>query len=278
MLYPNLVKKITSECCRLSFAEIWLFTNGFWANSVRKASTTVEKLKNLGITKIFFSIDYFHQRFVPIEFVKNAIETSLEHGLEVCIDSRFVGELNEKNEFNSTTYSHLKFLRNSLSKIEVVKAQPLFVGRAAESLANHVKVKPLSEILKEECPGAWAGGTLRSPLGVDIDEFGFITICPGLSIGNGRQSSLRRIIKKYDYRSYAVIEALCDNGLQGLMNLASDNGFVPREAYVNGCHFCYETRKFLKNIFPQAFVFQWENISNRRALTLRWKWNATHVK
>jgi len=254
MLYPNLVKKIIAECCCLSFAEIWLFTNGFWANSVRKASTIVEKLESLGITKMFFSVDYFHQSFVPVEFVKNAIDASLEHRLEVCVDSRFVGGPNEENEFNSATRSHLKFLRNLLSKIEVVKARPMFVGRAAESLAYHVKMEPLSEILKEECPGAWAGSTLRSPLGVDINEFGFITICPGLSIGNGRRSSFRRIIKKYDYRDGAVIEGLCDEGFQGLMNLACENRFVPKEAYVDGCHFCYETRKFLRNIFPQSLV------------------------
>jgi hypothetical protein len=42
--------------------------------------------------------------------------------------------------------------------------------------------------------------------------------------------------------------------MKGLMNLAFENGFVPKETYVSGCHFCYEARKFLRNIFPDAFT------------------------
>jgi hypothetical protein len=128
----------------------------------------------------------------------------------------------------------------------------MFVGRAAEFLAKHVKTKSFPEILNEKCPGAWAGGTLRSPLGVDIDELGFVTICPGLSIGNARQASLRKIIEKYDYKDHAVIAALYDNGIKGLYEIASKNGFVPEEAYIDGCHFCHEARKFLRSSFSLA--------------------------
>ena len=254
MLYPNLVKKLISECNRLSFSEIWLFTNCFWAHDMNRARSIVERLGHIGLTKIFTSIDFFHQSYVSIESVKNAIEASLESGLEVCVDARFIGAPCEENEFNSVTCFHLKFLGNLLSKVEVVKVQPMCVGRAAEFLANHVKMKPLSRILNEKCPETWAGGTLKSPLGVDVDEFRFVTICPGLSIGNVREASLRKIVGEYDYKDHGVIAALYDEGMKGLMNLASEKGFVPKEAYVSGCHFCYETRKFLRNIFPDAFT------------------------
>ena len=142
-----------------------------------------------------------------------------------------------------------------LSQVEVIKTEPLCVGRAAEALVKQMKINSLSKTLMETCPGAWAGGTLKSPLGVDIDEFGNVTICPGLSIGNTRETNLKTIIEGYDYQDFAVIAKLQDKGIKGLMNLASESGYVPREAYVNGCHFCYETRKFLRNIYPEAFVF-----------------------
>lgn len=133
MLYPNLVEKIISECAHLSFPEIWLFTNCFWAHGMHKACSIVEKLRHFGLTKIFTSIDFFHQSYVPIESVKNAIEASLESGLEVCVDARFIGEPYEENEFNSTTRLHLEFLGNLLSKVELVKAQPMCVGKAGVS-------------------------------------------------------------------------------------------------------------------------------------------------
>jgi len=255
MLCPDLAEKIISECSHLSFPEVWLFTNGFWAHDMSKVRAIAEKLKSLGLTRLFTSVDFFHQSYVPIESVKNAIEASLESNLEVCVDARFIGEPHEINKFNSATRSHLELLGDLLSKVEVVKAQPMFIGRAAELLARHVKMKPLSEILKERCPGAWAGGTLESPLGVDVDEFGFATICPGLSIGNTRQAPLRKIIEKYDYKDHVVTAALCGAGMKGLTDLASENRFVPKEVYVSGCHFCYEARKFLRKIFPEAFTF-----------------------
>jgi len=256
MLYPNSVRRIISECVRLSFPEIWLFTNAFWAHCTSKAHATVEKLRSLGLTKMFTSIDFFHQGYIPIESVRNMVEASVKSSLEVCVDARFIGQADEEKEFDSATRSHLKFLGDFLSKVEVTKAQPMFIGRAPESLAKQVKMKSLREILNDRCPGAWAGGTLESPLGVDVDELGFATICPGLSIGNARQASFRKIVEKYDYdyHNYAVIAALYDYGAKGLMNLASEKGFAPKEAYVSACHFCYEVRKFLRDIFPDAFT------------------------
>jgi hypothetical protein len=256
MLYPDLVEKIISECGRLSFSEIWLFTNGFWANNLSKASAIVERLRSFGLTKMFFSVDFFHQEYIPIKYAKNAIETSLEFNLEVSVDARFIGEPSEQNEFNSKTRCHLEFLGNLLSKVEVIKAQPMFIGRAAECLAKHVEMKPLAEILNEKCSGAWAGGTLESPLGVDVDESGFVTVCPGLSIGNAREVPLRKIVDEYDFQDFAVIAALHDEDIKGLTNLASKHGFIPKKAYVNGCHLCYETRKLLRKNFPEAFVLQ----------------------
>jgi hypothetical protein len=254
MLYPILVKKIISECSRLSFHQIWLFTNGFWAHNKSKAATTARGLRKLGLTKMFFSADSFHQAYVPMESVKNAIEASLESGLEVSVDARFLGKPYEKNEFDLATKANLEFLGGLLTKVEVTKAQPMFVGRAAESLAKSVKMKPLSEISAEACPGAWSGGTLDSPLGVDVDEFGFVTVCPGLSIGNAREVSLRKIVEDYNYRNYAVIAAIRDEGLKGLTNLASKHGFAPRRAYVDACHLCYKTREFLRKYLREALV------------------------
>lgn len=245
MLHPDLVEKIISECNRLSFPEIWIFTNCYWATDLSKAHKIVRKLGKLGLTKLFTSLDFFHQMYIPVESVKNVIEVSLETGLDVCVDARFVGDPFEENRFNLATRSYLESLRNLLPQVEVVKAQPMFVGRAAESLVKYVKKKPLSEVLNEKCQGGWAGGTLTSPLGVDVDEFGLVSICPRLKIGDTRQKSLREILENYDYRDHTVIATLHDSGMKGLYKLASESGFVPRRSYVNGCHLCYETRKFL---------------------------------
>jgi hypothetical protein len=53
---------------------------------------------------------------------------------------------------------------------------------------------------------------------------------------------------------HVVIATLYYDGIEGLMKLASRNGFVPQEAYVNACHSCYEARKFLRTLLPEALV------------------------
>jgi MoaA/NifB/PqqE/SkfB family radical SAM enzyme len=73
MFDPSLVMKILSECQRLAFSQNWLFTNGFWAHNHSKTCEMVKKLKDSGLTKMFFSVDAFHQSYVRIEYVKNAI-------------------------------------------------------------------------------------------------------------------------------------------------------------------------------------------------------------
>lgn len=84
----------------------------------------------------------------------------------------------------------------SSPKVEVVKARPMFVGRAAESPAKHVEMMPLSEILAEKCQGSWAGERLSLLWALDVDEFGFVMACPGLSIGNAREVSLIKTIRR----------------------------------------------------------------------------------
>lgn len=78
----------------------------------------------------------------------------------------------------------------------------------------------------------------------------------GLSVGNTREVSFRKIVEDYDYKDFAVIAAIYNDGLKGLTNLASKYGFIPNRAYVNGCHLCYETRKFLRKFLPEALVLQ----------------------
>ena len=60
-----------------------------------------------------------------------------------------------------------------------------------------------------------AEGTLESPVGVDVDELGFIMICPGLSTGNARQASL-------------------NESLRNMITETMRSARVPKEAYVSG--------------------------------------------
>ncbi|MCP4913301.1 MAG: radical SAM protein [Oligoflexia bacterium] len=53
-------------------------TNGFWGKTKKRALSTLSSLKKSGITEINISVDDFHQKFIPLETIKNAIDACVE--------------------------------------------------------------------------------------------------------------------------------------------------------------------------------------------------------
>jgi len=72
-IYYDRVVKIMEEAKRLEIPEIWVFTNGYWAETVDIGVEKLLLLKNLGLTKIWLSADAFHQEYIPITNVKNVM-------------------------------------------------------------------------------------------------------------------------------------------------------------------------------------------------------------
>lgn len=92
---------------------------------------------------------------------------------------------------------------------------------------------------------------MRDPLGIEIDPFGWVNFCPGLTIGNAKEKKLSKIVNDYNWKENPIIQVLEREGPIGLFKVAKEKGFVPREGYVDKCHLCYETRKFLRPYFPK---------------------------
>ena len=66
---------------------IWtrIVTNAFWATNPTAASNTLKELTDAGLCEINFSCDDFHQKHIPIDNIRNAIEATLAVGLSVLI-------------------------------------------------------------------------------------------------------------------------------------------------------------------------------------------------
>ena len=89
-----------------------------------------------------------------------------------------------------------------------------------------------------------------------IDPAGLIIFCQGISIGNAKTEGLSNILKEYDYSAHPIIKILAEEGPKGLLALAKEKGYVSREGYVDECHLCYETRKFLTRYYPDYLAPQ----------------------
>lgn len=252
-LYFDLLLSLVREAHALE-RDVWVFTNCYWATPEKNVKTLktlkiLKDLKEAGLTKIWLSADGFHQPAIPFSHVKNAISAAVGLGLDVAVDVRFIGSLKDENPVNLRTRKILEKLEKleELEDVEVLKGQPLYIGRGS-ALSSYLPKKP--GIPRGSCPGPWAGGTWEHPQGVDIDLYGEVTLCPGISIGNTKKCSLDILLVEYDPHTHVIIQKLL-KGPRILAEKAQEMGYVPALSYINECHLCYEVRKFLRHYYPE---------------------------
>ncbi|NIQ07156.1 MAG: hypothetical protein GWO20_15940, partial [Candidatus Korarchaeota archaeon] len=220
-----------------------------WAESKAIADKKLFQLKEVGLKSITFSVDGFHQEYIPFKNVKRGIEAASRIGFEnVWVDSYFLGPENSSNFYNNLTKKSLESL-GTLSNVKTNKRQADFEGRAAELLIEYVK--PEAEIPKGKCPlPFWIGGDLRKPEVVEIDHEGNVTLCPGICIGNTRQKSLNAILQDYDCQTHPILSIIAEEGPIGLLSEARAKGFKRKQKFIDECHLCYEMRRFLRFYYP----------------------------
>ncbi len=59
-----------------------LYTNGFWGKDAGAARDCVAQMAEAGLEKVSFSADKYHQKYIPPEHLKHAMEAVLEAGLK----------------------------------------------------------------------------------------------------------------------------------------------------------------------------------------------------
>ena len=250
MIYGDLTLEIVKAAKRILNADdIRIMTDGFFGKDPELARKKLLELKNAGLTFVLLSVDAFHQKRIPLDSVRNAIQAAREADIEnVWVCSLTVGSIEMENEFNLTTKSLISQL-GDLGDTRWEFISPIVTGRAAEFLPQYL---PLKGIPKGEChPIFFFGENLKDPIMLNIDNFGWVWICPGLCIGNAKEKPLSKIIEDYDYASHPIIQKLVDEKPIGLMEMAKSKGYVPREGYIDECHLCYDVRKFLRPCYPQ---------------------------
>lgn len=67
--------------------QVSVVTNCFWASSLRRATEVVAQLKHLGLSHISFSCDHYHAKYVPITYVRNALDACHEVGIPIALCS-----------------------------------------------------------------------------------------------------------------------------------------------------------------------------------------------
>jgi MoaA/NifB/PqqE/SkfB family radical SAM enzyme len=121
----------------------------------------------------------------------------------------------------------------------------MYRGRAAEKLSGKAKQYPGSQFTT--CPHE----DLREPGRIHVDPLGNLHICQGIVIGNLFQTPLKEICERYDPDTHLITGPLLRGGP---IELVKHYGVSQRETYADACHLCYESRRLLRDRFPEILT------------------------
>jgi hypothetical protein len=209
--------------------KVGVVTNSYWATSLEDALLCLTPLAGK-IQDLTISSDLFHfseKVSIQSKYVTEAAkQLDIPLGI-ICIEQPDIDAL------------------SSMGQIPSESSSIMFRGRAADKLAS--KVPHYSAEKFTSCPHE----NLADPGRVHVDPFGYLHICQGISLGNILTEDLNTISDKFDPNTHPIISHLLNGGPYKLSKMNGD--FIPGQ-YADACHLCYETRKFLRNQFPDILI------------------------
>lgn len=230
LCYPILLYGV-KEVVKMEF-RVEVVSNTYWGTSVENAIEWLKPFKELKHVTFSLSTDIFHgEKWISGE-VKNCIEAARQLKIPVSI------LITEDPTTSMQISEELEDIPIHISKLK-------YRGRAVEKLADKVVGEKWKSFT--ECPYE----DLEKQTRVHIDPYGYIHVCHGITIGNIEQKSLTKIIEEYDTNNHPIIAPILSGGPA---KLAKEYNIKPKEKYADACHLCYQTRKTLRNKFPNILT------------------------
>ncbi|MFX1390265.1 MAG: radical SAM protein [Promethearchaeota archaeon] len=244
LLHFDLLINLIKEVKRFDIAKIGLPTNGFWGKNDSTAKEYALNLKEAGLNTIGFSIDTFHQEFVPLEVVKRAMKAAHEAGIErIYSMTQNIGSKNITNVVNEQNKRLTNIISKEFEFCQIIHSELQVKGRALKNLTDYYS---MDKIPSDRCL------IFKVPMFmIDPNGWVFHQLCQGICIGNAKQNSLSNIIRDFNYRKHPIIgKIVAKGGPRNLLEIAIEKGYKPLEGYADKCHLCFSVRNFLRPFYP----------------------------
>ena len=248
MLYPELLIDLISYGKREFGIPSTLVSNGFWATDYEKGRKIASRLKDAGLVEVKLSADRFHQRFVPIQAVKNAIRILLELNIDVPVSVMDTGR-------HDIIRETLEQLRPEIYGTKVVY-YPLF-------LTEQMRSTQRTEIVPEDIATPMPWESIRCPEAGIILLFsdGYMYTCCSQFTFDARRLRIGRIgetplaeAEKNANRD-PILDMVRRSGPSWLAARAKERGLPVKDRYSCSCELCYEMLRneaFIAEIEPEA--------------------------
>lgn len=230
-LYYGVLVQAVREAAQAGF-QVGIVSNAYWATNEEDALEWLRPLAGL-VSDLTVSSDLYHYSEEQSQQARNAQQAAKQWGIP--IGSISVAQPEAVNA------------AQSIGQLPLGGAAVMYRGRAAEKLIAKANKSSWEQFTR--CPHE----DLREPGRVHLDPFGNLHICQGISIGNIFRTPLKQICAAYEPETYPVIGPLLRGGP---VELAKAYGCAPAEGakYADACHLCYETRRILRDKFPEVLA------------------------
>ena len=254
-LFPELTHKLATAIHRSELG-VRVETNASWATDEEAATSFLKPLCEVD-AQIMLSVDAFHEPFVSLACVEQAIRTLDTLGGKYVIEVPYIDFPAAQHSFDIRTNELLSELEERLSRkpcAPLCKGPVFFKGRAAHALAPLVADgKGVPNDVCDTVPW-WSNGAQSTLELLGLDPEGYLTKECGIVIGNVKQQSVEQIIRSFDANMHPIISTLIRKGPLGLAHEAAEMGYTIKSSYADKCHLCQETREVLRAKYPDLLA------------------------
>ncbi|MCJ7544368.1 MAG: hypothetical protein MUP47_07355 [Phycisphaerae bacterium] len=251
-LFPQVTWRLASGARELD-TTVRVETNASWAVSAAAARQFLEPLCREH-AHVCFSLDAFHERFIPPERVEQAVKVCDELGGSYSFEAAYLDRKARPAVDVRTDEIIAGLEARAGHALKVYRGPVIFCGRAAERLAPLVAKG--RGVPGETCQAVpwWAKGHLRTLDLITLDPRGDLSKGCGIVFGNVRQTPLEEVLKTYDAEKHPIFSVLLESGPLGLARQAEALGYRPKDDYADRCHLCEEARAVLQAKYPEYLI------------------------
>lgn len=225
-LYYAVMLKGLQEAVKAGFSA-GIVSNAYWATGLEDALEWLRPFAGLA-ADLSISSDLYHYDERNSQHAQNAARAAEQLGIPLGVIC--VAQPEDTNAMLT------------IGQIPTGESAVMYRGRAACKLVSRAKLQPWEGF--SECPHE----DLREPGRCHLDPLGNLHICQGITLGNIFETPLKEICATYDVEAHPIAGPLLAGGPVALVQ---EYNLPHEENYADACHLCFESRRVLRERFPE---------------------------
>ena len=258
MLYWKDIKR-TIECIRLKspLTAIRIVTNVSWASSVHKAISILRELQEAGLTELNYSVDDFHQAYIPEQNIINGVKAAQSLEIPVLLAHKtYPNSVSNREYYEKLLSQPIRSVDTMTSsefkevKLAISTGYTVPVGRGSENVEpeDWIPSRYSDDAESRYCQNNWEMPCKEILNSFTVTANGKLSPCCGLVdrklrifyAGDVLQGNAVEVMEKY-CRS-TIYNWLALEGPGAIRNFVNSKTLLFQEnaQYVQACQLCQE--------------------------------------